>query len=77
MLGRLRKWLHRRVRAKDSAAPDLTIEEIRSVTNTADYLADAIKAAPGGQLNPDDLEKLKRLGANLDDLKDKVKRIKG
>lgn len=76
MLGRLRNWLHCWLRTKGSAAPGPTIEELGSVRNTADYLVDAIKAAPGGQLNPDDLEKLKAFGANLDALNDKVKEIK-
>jgi hypothetical protein len=76
MFGRLRKWLHRWVRGKDSA-PCITAEELRSVRNAADCLADAIKAAPDGQLSPDDLEKLKGFGANLDGLKDKMKEMKG
>jgi hypothetical protein len=70
----LRKWLQRGVRAKDSAGP--TLEELRSVRNTADYLADAIKAAPDGQLGPDDIEKLKGFGANLEVLTDKLKKSK-
>jgi hypothetical protein len=73
MFGRLRNFFHGWVRAKDSAATGPTIEELRSVRNTADYLAEAIKASPDGQLGPDDLEKLKGLGANLGSLTDKLK----
>ena len=73
MVGRLRKWLRGWVHAKDSVGPP--IEELRAVRNTADYLADAIKAAPSGQLEPDDVKKLKELGANLDSLTAKLKEI--
>ena len=73
MVGRLRKRWRSWVRTEDSVGP--TVEELRSVKNTADYLADAIKAAPGGQLDPVDLEKLRELTENLDALKDKMKEI--
>lgn len=68
----MRYW----ARTRGSATPGLNIEELRLLRNTSDYLADTIKAAPSGQLNPGDLEKLKTFGANLDDLKDKLKEIK-
>ena len=73
MFGRLRRWFHGLVRAEDSGATGPTIEELRSVRNTAGYLAEAIKDSPDGQLGPDDLKKLNGLVANLDALKDKLK----
>jgi hypothetical protein len=59
------RWLFRR--RTNKGLEQCSVEELRQIKHEADHLAAAVDSTQG-QLNPDDMERLKRLKQTVDGL---------